>query len=283
MLERLIKTVEPDLTTKQCEDWARGIVTAFPIEASLAIQSPGESILVSALCDRYQKLPRTTTRREFLEEGIRLGGALQSQHAIFTAVTIADGQLLVEEAGGHRAAELDRYAEELETHRLAPFKMCPPIGRLRQWASMQRYTQTLHLYPKPMPHQVVSKLLTQMLCALQFLHSKRLMHMDVKPSNIMHDASGFWLADFGSVTREGSNTEHITMAYVPTDRRTGPVIASPSFDYWQLAVSAAEMLVEPEARPAGHGAGNLSTAQVLEELAPLTGVEGVDRLLALLQ
>lgn len=38
--------------------------------------------------------------------------------------------------------------------------------------------------------------------ALEYIHSKGWVHMDVKPANLFFDASGWYLADFGSALPE---------------------------------------------------------------------------------
>lgn len=92
---------------------------------------------------------------------------------------------------------------------------------------------------KPISDTVSAKLLGDMISALEFLHSAKFCHMDVKIDNIGVDAAGnFTLLDLGSICVVGGLTD-VTEMYIPThftiDR--GQMKADPVVDYWGLAIT----------------------------------------------
>jgi serine/threonine protein kinase len=72
--------------------------------------------------------------------------------------------------------------------------------------------------------------------AVAFIHSKGIVHMDIKPGNIFIDSAGNWyLGDFGSCTLEGSTILSTTEVYYP--RR---IIGTPSkfaYDWYMLCAA----------------------------------------------
>lgn len=78
--------------------------------------------------------------------------------------------------------------------------------------------------------------------ALDYMHSKSLVHMDVKTSNILMDHNGDWfLADFGSSTAVGEMVWSFTRGWYPgglsNDR-----LADPSIDWGLLFVTLIVLL-----------------------------------------
>jgi serine/threonine protein kinase len=75
--------------------------------------------------------------------------------------------------------------------------------------------------------------------ALKFLHSKGIVHVDVKPSNIFIDVEGIvWLGDYGSCQPLGSSLFGIgTPIYQTSDLAAN---ATPQLDFACLATSIAE-------------------------------------------
>lgn len=64
---------------------------------------------------------------------------------------------------------------------------------------MNKYTATFATYPRPVPANIVLKLLSRVYPALCFLHRHRWCHGDVKPENVFIDHNGDpHLGDYGS-------------------------------------------------------------------------------------
>jgi len=88
----------------------------------------------------------------------------------------------------------------------------------------------------------------QIRSALSVLHSKGIVHNDIKPGNILIDFNGGWhLADYGSCTCEGIQSRDeakYTAYYCPSDFNKQQKIRrnSPKFDELLLAVSVLDRL-----------------------------------------
>lgn len=152
----------------------------------------------------------------------------------------------------------------------------------RDWASMPHYSTTLAYFAKPLSADDADTLIEQLTCALDFLHSRNLAHMDVKPDNIFVDQQGgFWLADFDTVRDYTRDSAHQLLApptrvpstpsFVPSGRKSedGLYTVSTQHDWWMLAMTVADMLTAPLGRQMGHGPTDFTCAQVRDALLEL--------------
>uniref|UniRef100_A0A7S0RS10 Protein kinase domain-containing protein n=1 Tax=Chlamydomonas leiostraca TaxID=1034604 RepID=A0A7S0RS10_9CHLO len=77
----------------------------------------------------------------------------------------------------------------------------------------------------------------RMCTALSYMHAKNLVHMDVKPANILMDSAGLWfLSDFGSTTPVGQRVFSCTRGFYPGRDLVGSA-ATPEFDWGLLFVT----------------------------------------------
>ncbi|KAG2424483.1 hypothetical protein HXX76_014535 [Chlamydomonas incerta] len=98
----------------------------------------------------------------------------------------------------------------------------------------------------------------RMVAALEWIHDKTYIHMDVKADNIFVDPKGrWWLGDFGSAVRKGSPVTSTTTWFAP--RKLLGLPAEPQYDWHMLAVALVvecnrkswkELLVEDGCSPA---------------------------------
>ncbi|KAJ6237809.1 membrane-associated tyrosine- and threonine-specific cdc2-inhibitory kinase [Anaeramoeba flamelloides] len=58
-----------------------------------------------------------------------------------------------------------------------------------------------------LPEQQIWEILTDSLLALDFIHSKGFVHMDIKPENILIHKNKYKICDFGNMTKEGEEFE----------------------------------------------------------------------------
>ena len=70
---------------------------------------------------------------------------------------------------------------------------------------------------------LIAKFMSHMAAALQFLHRRKIIHKDIKPSNILCNyapkdkayAAHWWLTDFGSVSNKAAKAGHYPRAAGP--------------------------------------------------------------------
>ena len=99
----------------------------------------------------------------------------------------------------------------------------------------------------PMPEELAVKFVRQVANALKYLHSKNILHLDVKPSNILVSDGNAVLIDFGISKRydveEGGQTSTtpvgISEGYAPLEQYTKDGIAhfSPATDIYSLGAT----------------------------------------------
>ena len=104
---------------------------------------------------------------------------------------------------------------------------------------------------------VIKRFTWQILSALEFMHSRRVLHRDLKPPNILVDAHGnLKLADFGlarvvTVPLRAYTVEIITLWYRPPEILLGEQQYAAEVDMWSAGAILAELAT---GRPIFHGA-----------------------------
>lgn len=175
------------------------------------------------------------------------------------------------------------------TSESVPAVAAPTVNPLRSWCAMYRYPCTL-ADMDPLREGNLARLIRHMTIGLDWLHTAKLAHMDVKPDNIFisckkvsrPDVVVFLLGDFGSVRTFGCPT-FSTPAFVPhelqlaADKRP---VSSALHDWWMLAVTVTDVVLAPEARTIGNQVpSQLETVAALCSLIDPVEVEQVNRLL----
>jgi serine/threonine protein kinase len=84
--------------------------------------------------------------------------------------------------------------------------------------------------------QLVLRGAERMVVALDFIHSKDLVHMDVKPGNVfLSNMSEWFLGDFGSCRRKGEPIISYTECFYPVS--LFGEAADPKYDWYMLLVT----------------------------------------------
>ena len=99
---------------------------------------------------------------------------------------------------------------------------------------MPRYTTTVAKSPK-FPINTLLVQVTKLVSTLEYIHSKRIVHLDIKGDNIFIDANGDWfIGDFGSCKKIGECVVTTTTMF-HWQKIIGEK-ADPCFDYYMLLV-----------------------------------------------
>jgi mitogen-activated protein kinase 15 len=112
----------------------------------------------------------------------------------------------------------------------------------------------------------------QLLCALKYMHSARVVHRDIKPANILINAEcRVKICDFGLARILGNRNNYILTSYVATRWYRAPEILLKNSDYsfpvdlWAVGTIAAEMIQGKALLP------GTSTIDQIERIIAITG------------
>jgi len=112
---------------------------------------------------------------------------------------------------------------------------------------LKRYTDTCRY---PLEQELVKNYMKQLLDAMAYLHSHRILHRDLKPQNLLLDKEGhIKLADFGlsrsfSLPTRTYTHEVVTMWYRAPELLLGEKMYCTGVDIWSLGCVMAEMLMK---------------------------------------
>lgn len=118
------------------------------------------------------------------------------------------------------------------------------------------------------PKEQASRWLLELLPALEYLHSRQIIHRDIKPGNIMFDAAGNpVLVDFGSALNRATKVDTTTQGefspvYASPEQVSGKGKIGPWTDLYSLAATWYELLTGNAPEPA-------QQRLVSDDLAPL--------------
>jgi hypothetical protein len=146
-------------------------------------------------------------------------------------------------------------------------KIRPVTTIKRDWCWMPHYPQTLDGMARPYSSADASKIISQMLLALEPLHENKLAHMDIKPSNIFIEKDGTMaLGDFVSVRTFGSTTSiETTITFIPRDKRDNLQVHS-SIDFLMLAMTVVAMVTPADEKTVGEGSNDQDLNHVVTTL-----------------
>ena len=98
---------------------------------------------------------------------------------------------------------------------------------------MPKYDRSLAIDESNISLDVIYRRAKEMETALGYMHSKSVIHMDIKPANIFIDYQGtWWLGDYGSCVTEGDSILSTTEFFYPTKIIGTPARAA--YDWYML-------------------------------------------------
>jgi serine/threonine-protein kinase len=124
-----------------------------------------------------------------------------------------------------------------------------------------------------MSEDELAKLLAQISSGLQYLHSKDILHQDIKPDNILVDGNGsYLLTDFGisgrlrsTLRKHTGSSKSMTVAYAPPERFTANPVNVEASDIFSLGVLVYE-LATGDVPWMGNGGISLNSGAEVPEL-----------------
>jgi len=240
------------------------LVVHFSRQLELAAGNDVDPEVALTLYKNAQAMPGSTTRSVLCDDlGITLNGPWLGNHPHLIMGVEKGGRPIVlkmlrtHEAYYRRAAEAELHAvTTLGLHNpSAPFVRTEMV-RVQVHASDQAtlgvgagerialkmgvYVADLASLPQ-LDKDAIASGGARMHDALAFMHSRGLVHMDVKPGNILVDNNGMWLlSDFDSTTPVGQPVHSFTPGFYPGSlvRR----LAEPEIDWGLLLVTLAILL-----------------------------------------
>ncbi|MBL0210844.1 MAG: serine/threonine protein kinase [Holophagaceae bacterium] len=140
--------------------------------------------------------------------GISLLGA-GGQKLVFAATHATHGPIVIKLI--HQNQDLERVKREVDAVEIINSARVPPVlekgaitdasGRVHVWlieARIQGQCLRQVLQKGPVPYSLIPTLGHDLLEAIRDAESRRIVHRDIKPDNVMVDQNGrFWLLDFG--------------------------------------------------------------------------------------
>ncbi|KAJ6243245.1 membrane-associated tyrosine- and threonine-specific cdc2-inhibitory kinase [Anaeramoeba flamelloides] len=105
-----------------------------------------------------------------------------------------------------------------------------------------------------LPEEQIWEILTDSLLALEFIHSKGFVHMDIKPENILIHKNKYKLCDFGNMIKEGEEFEDGDSRYLAPNA-LGEVFnyvpAKKTYDIYSLGATIYQLSVGDAELPTG--------------------------------
>lgn len=212
-----------------------------------------------SLYQDVKNMPTTTLKAEVRDSaGITVNGPLSQQRATILSGATLSGRPVVIKLDDSSGSEYDMvehlglYAHDVGLHP-AHLVNCTALKELEHitqdestgfqemkvWKAMvmPMYCCSLAALPQ-LDALVILTGLERMVHALEYIHGKGFVHMDVKSDNVFVDAEGRWmLGDFGSCVRVNAPVTGTTREFHPLVLIGKP--AQISFDYDMFAVMAA--------------------------------------------
>jgi serine/threonine protein kinase len=148
------------------------------------------------------------------------------------------------------------------------------VTKFAKGGSLHSYLHPANSIPRPLSSREAEKFLTQIAAALDYAHNQKVIHLDIKPSNILFaDTTGqtVLVADFG-LARLLETTTHVqisggsgTRDYMPQEQLAGGDVGRYS-DVYALGITLYEMLTGETPKKSFEGSGFV--AQLTRPLSP---------------
>lgn len=206
----------------------------------LLAKTPDEAL---SIYNWAKNLPLSPTKGNFLKEtGFTLDGPLSSHMDNLFSAFGPDGAAYVlkvvpREGDPEVVAALALADAPADVH-LVRCRFCSAQrknGEIFSGLLMPYFARSLASTEVLLRHDILLSRARDSVAAINYLHSKGFVHMDIKEANIFVDAAGiWWLGDFGSCVAPGSPIRTTTPAYNPRGHAEG-LPAEHWYDWQMLA------------------------------------------------
>lgn len=230
----------------------------FSAQVNLAITERSADS-ARGIYDQTVALPQTETEHQLYVEGYKMNGLLHLGNEAFIICYKATRAFLlkaltIKESDRASALQLE-LGTDTQTY-LSPFEL--RSHSTKNFMIMPYYASTLERVPS-LSVGDGQGVVSQISEAIEFLHSRGFVHMDIKPANIcLNDQGHAILIDLGSVVKQSTPSvcshSESTVVYVPPDfqprppdnRNSNKYVAMSLCDWWMLAVTVAEKVYSKE-------------------------------------
>jgi serine/threonine protein kinase len=185
------------------------------------------------LYDKIKNLPKTETRKDLMNNDLIADGFVDTEYKLILAIEKKTGSPKILKIITNYEKNLFEKLNLNDCENIIHASIIN-LGN-KNILKMDYYCGSLEKFPQ-FPFNILENNFKKIKKALNYIHSKDIVHMDVKPDNIFIDFNGNWfLGDFGASKKIGENINFTTLLYYPIPLMNKK--ANPKFDLFMLGIT----------------------------------------------